>query len=115
LQIESEWATGLGPVHSIRKLINFDCALSLSCCNLIRAIVLLTMLGGTGEKLKWSKETKARVGTIPGVKEVYGVLGRCDLVALVEAEDMEKLTSLVADEIRGVPGIQSSETMTIVF
>jgi DNA-binding Lrp family transcriptional regulator len=99
----------------MRKLINFDRALSLSCCNLIRAIVLLTMLGGTGEKLKWSKETKARVGTIPGVKEVYGVLGRCDLVALVEAEDMEKLTSLVADEIRGVPGIQSSETMTIVF
>jgi len=81
----------------------------------IRAIVLLTMLGGTGESLSWSKETKSRIKKITGVKEVYGVLGRCDLVALVEAEDAEKLTSLVADEIRAVPGVQTSETLTVVF
>jgi len=82
---------------------------------LINAIVLLTMLGGTGEKLTWSKETKERIKKIAGVKEVYGVLGRCDLVALVEAESTEELTSLVADEIRGVPGVQTSETLTVVF
>jgi len=82
---------------------------------MINAIVLLTMLGGTGEKLTWSKETKDRIKKIVGVKEVYGVLGRCDLVALVEAENTEKLTSLVADEIRGVPGVQTSETLTVVF
>ena len=82
---------------------------------MINAIVLLTMLGGTGEKLTWSKETKDRIKKIAGVKEVYGVLGRCDLVALVEAESTEKLTSLVADEIRGVPGVQTSETLTVVF
>jgi DNA-binding Lrp family transcriptional regulator len=98
-----------------RKLINSGRAFPLACSDLIRAIVLLTMLGGTGEKLKWSKETKTRLGTISGVKEVYGVLGRCDLVAIVEAENIEKLTSLVADEIRGIPGIQSSETLTVVF
>ena len=73
------------------------------------------MLGGTGEKLTWSKETKERIKKIAGVKEVYGVLGRCDLVALVEAESTEELTSLVADEIRGVPGVQTSETLTVVF
>jgi DNA-binding Lrp family transcriptional regulator len=83
--------------------------------NVVSAIVLLTMLGGTGEKLSWSKETKNRIKQIAGVKEVYGVLGRCDLVAIVEAENMEKLTSLVADEIRAVPGIQASETLTVVF
>jgi len=82
---------------------------------MIRAIVLLTMLGGTGEKLDWSKETKERLRKIAGVKEAYGVLGRCDLAAFVEVETSEKLTSLVADEIRGVPGIQTSETLTIVF
>ena len=76
---------------------------------------MLTMLGGTGEKLNWSKETKDRIRKIVGVKEVYGVLGRCDLVALVEAENTEKLTSLIADEIRGVPGVQTSETFTVVF
>ena len=82
---------------------------------MINAIVLLTMLGGTGEKLSWTKETKDRIRKIAGVKEVYGVLGRCDLVALVEAESTARLTSLVADEIRGVPGVQTSETLMIVF
>jgi DNA-binding Lrp family transcriptional regulator len=82
---------------------------------MIKAIVLLTVLGGTGEKLSWTKETKDRLSKIAGVKEVYGVLGRCDLAALVEAQTLEKLTSLVADEIRGVPGIQTSETLTVVF
>ncbi|HMK83075.1 MAG TPA: Lrp/AsnC ligand binding domain-containing protein [Candidatus Bathyarchaeia archaeon] len=76
---------------------------------------MLTLLGGTGERLSWYKETKERLNKIPGVKEVYGVLGRCDLVTLVEAENIERLTSLVADEIRGLPGIQASETLTIVF
>jgi DNA-binding Lrp family transcriptional regulator len=73
------------------------------------------MLGGTGERLSWTKETKARLKTISGVKEVYGVLGTCDMVAIVETETLEKLTSLVADQIRAVPGIQSSETLTVVF
>ena len=73
------------------------------------------MLGGTGERLSWYKETKERLKKISGVKEVYGVMGRCDLVALVEAQDAEGLTALVADEIRGIPGIQASETLTIVF
>jgi DNA-binding Lrp family transcriptional regulator len=73
------------------------------------------MLGGMGEKLAWSKETKNRIRKIVGVREVYGVLGRCDLVAVVEAENTEKLTSLIADEIRGVPGVQTSETLTVIF
>ena len=73
------------------------------------------MLGGTGEKSDWAKGTKDRSKTIHGVKEVCGVLGRCDLAAIVEADTLEKLTSLVADEIRSVPGIQASETLTIIF
>ena len=52
---------------------------------------------------------------IPGVIDVYGVLGRYDLFAVVEAETLEKLTSLVADQIRAVPGIQTSETLTVAF
>jgi DNA-binding Lrp family transcriptional regulator len=82
---------------------------------MIKAIVLLTMLGGTGERLGWVKETKGRLRKIPGVKEVYGVLGRYDLATIVEAETLEKLAVLVADEIRAVPGVQSSETLTVLF
>ncbi len=82
---------------------------------MIKAIVLLTVVGGTGEQLSWARETKDRLRRIAGVKEVYGVLGRCDLAALVEAETFEKLATLVADEIRGTPGIETSETLTVVF
>ena len=73
------------------------------------------MLGGTGEKLDWAKATKSRLKTVPGVKEVYGVLGRYDLVAMVEVDALEKLASLIADVVRSVPGIQTSETLTVIF
>jgi DNA-binding Lrp family transcriptional regulator len=82
---------------------------------MITAIVLLTMLGGTGESLGWAKETKNRLSQISGVKRVYGVFGRYDLVAILEAENFESLTSLIADKIRSVPGIQASETLTVAF
>lgn len=80
-----------------------------------KAIVLLTTLGGTGERLSWSKETKDRLEKISGVREVFGVFGRYDLAAIVEVESFEKLTAVVADEIRAVPGIESSETLTALF
>lgn len=82
---------------------------------MVKAIVLMTMLGGTGEKLMWSKATIDRLKKIPGVRDAYGVLGRYDLVAVAEAETLEKLTTVIADDIRSVPGIQASETLTIVF
>jgi len=82
---------------------------------MVTAIVLLTMIGGAGESLGWAKETKDRLSRISGVKKVYGVFGRYDLVAILEAEDFESLTSLVADKIRSVPGVQTSESLTVAF
>jgi len=82
---------------------------------MIQAIVLMTMLGGTGERLDWSRETKDRLLKIQGVKQVFGVFGRYDILAQVEAENMETLTTLIADKIRSVPGIQTSETLMVIF
>ena len=82
---------------------------------MVRAMVLITVLGGTGERLDWVKETAKQLKQIPGVKDVFGVLGRFDLVANVEVESLEELTSLVADKMRSVPGIQTSETLTVAF
>ncbi|MGA2625893.1 MAG: Lrp/AsnC ligand binding domain-containing protein [Candidatus Bathyarchaeia archaeon] len=82
---------------------------------MVRAIILITVLGGTGERLDWTKETTKQLKQIQGVKEVFGVLGRFDLVAIVEAGSLEELTSLVADKMRSVPGIQASETLTVAF
>jgi len=82
---------------------------------MVRAIVLITVLGGTGERLDWTKQTANQLKQIRGVKEVFGVLGRFDLVTIVEVGSLEELTSLVADKMRSVPGIQTSETLTVVF
>jgi DNA-binding Lrp family transcriptional regulator len=82
---------------------------------MVIAIVLLKMLGGTGESIGWAKSTKDRLSQVPGVKAVYGVLGRYDLVAILETATLESLTSLVADKIRSIPGIQASETLTVAF
>lgn len=82
---------------------------------MIRAIVLVIVLGGTGERLDWTKQVAKQLKQIQGVKEVFGVLGRFDLVAIVEVGSLEELTSLVADKMRSVPGIQSSETLTVAF
>ncbi len=82
---------------------------------MVRAIVLITVVGGTGERLDWSKGTEDRVKAIPGVVEVHGVLGRYDMFAIVEADTYEKLVSIVADKIRSVPGIQTTETLMIAF
>ncbi len=82
---------------------------------MVRAIVLVIVLGGTGERLDWTKQVAKELKQIQGVKEVFGVLGRFDLVAIVEVGSLEELTSLVADKMRSVPGIQSSETLTVAF
>ncbi len=82
---------------------------------MVRAIVLVIVLGGTGERLDWTKQVAKQLKQIQGVKEVFGVLGRFDLVAIVEVGSLDELTSLVADKMRSVPGIQSSETLTVAF
>ena len=82
---------------------------------MVRAIVLVIVLGGTGGRLDWTKQVAKQLKQIQGVKEVFGVLGRFDLVAIVEVGSLEELTSLVADKMRSVPGIQSSETLTVAF
>jgi DNA-binding Lrp family transcriptional regulator len=82
---------------------------------LIRALVLLTFVGGTGEHLSWFRETKEKLVNIKGVSQVYGVFGRWDIVTIVEVNTVEELIDLVTDKIRSMPGVQSSETLLMIF
>ncbi|MEM4246324.1 MAG: Lrp/AsnC ligand binding domain-containing protein [Candidatus Bathyarchaeia archaeon] len=75
----------------------------------------MTFVGGTGEHLSWFKTTKEKLLKFKGVAEVYGVFGRWDIIARVEVEDMDQLTNLVTDKIRSIPGIQTSETLLVIF
>ena len=47
------------------------------------------------------------------VKEAHLVYGVYDLIAKVEAETMDKLKDVIAQEVRRVPGIRSTLTLLV--
>ena len=51
---------------------------------------------------------------IDEVKRVYMVYGIHDLVVFVEAENMDKLRTLITDRIRKIEGVKSTLTSVIV-
>lgn len=55
-------------------------------------------------------ELAQAIVAIPGVRDVYSVAGRVDLVAVVHAHKNEDLADLISGKIHGVPGLESSET-----
>ena len=77
------------------------------------AFVLIRV--GTGEYLDFAKSAKEKIGKIEGVEKVFFVFGRYDLVAHVKAQTLEELARTISDEIRGVPGVLSTETLIIGF
>lgn len=82
---------------------------------MVEAIVLMKIVGGAGESLGWAKSVKKEVSEVPGVIEVFGVFGGYDMVARIQAKDLESLTVLVTDKLRSVPGIAESQTLTVIF
>ena len=77
------------------------------------AFVLIRV--GAGESWNFAKTVSDEVRKINGVKEVYGVFGRYDLVVKMEGKTLEALGNLVADHIRGIKGVISTETLVIGF
>lgn len=53
---------------------------------------------------------KEKLKEISGVKEVYLILGRYDLLVHLEAKAAEDIFRIVDDEIRNIPGVQATET-----
>lgn len=80
---------------------------------MITAFVLIRV--GTGEQLNFAKSAKEEIAKIKGVMEVYGVFGRYDLVAYIEAPTLEELARMISDKMRGVPGVLSTESLIIGF
>ena len=80
---------------------------------MVEAFLLIRV--GSSESLNFMKTIKEEIRKIKDVKEVYGVFGRHDLIAKVETKTLEDLGNLVTDKIRGVCGIQTTETLVIGF
>lgn len=75
---------------------------------MIRAYV--TAKVGTSEYLGVMKTLKEEISKIPGVLKVHAIFGRYDIIAEVEAKDLEELSNLIADKIRSMPNVSSTET-----
>ncbi|MFB0526243.1 MAG: Lrp/AsnC ligand binding domain-containing protein [bacterium] len=71
------------------------------------------MVGLVLVRLEAGKEESvlAKIRDVKGVKKVQAVFGRWDLVATVEAQDLNALTSLVIKNIRAIEGISATETL----
>jgi DNA-binding Lrp family transcriptional regulator len=69
-------------------------------------------LDESGNFMQSVKEEIAKVG---GVKEVKGVFGRYDLVAIVEARTLQELGTIVTDTIRNIKGVAETETLVVGF
>jgi DNA-binding Lrp family transcriptional regulator len=65
---------------------------------------------GKGEQLNLLKIIEDELKRIPGVLEAYRVFGRYDLIAKIEVESLEKLSSIIVDKIRAISGVESTET-----
>lgn len=50
------------------------------------------------------------IAQITGVRQVYSVTGKIDLVAVIEVVDHDRVADVVSDGISAVDGVQSTET-----
>jgi len=72
---------------------------------MVTALVLLKV-----EKNKVNSVAEA-LAEIDGIREVYSVAGRYDLVALIWVNDHEGIANVVTDQMLKVDGILKSETL----
>jgi DNA-binding Lrp family transcriptional regulator len=72
---------------------------------MVTGLVLIRLSSGR-EKL-----TMAKLKEVKGVSHLSAVFGRWDLVADIEASDLDTMTSVVVNRIRAVPGVYATETL----
>ena len=80
---------------------------------MIRAFVLINV--ETGEHLNFAKSAKEEMMKIEGVTEVYGVFCRFDIIAQIEAPNLEALSRIITNKMRAIPGVSSTESLIIGF
>lgn len=75
---------------------------------MVRAFVLCSL--GTGEYLGLMEIVREKIESLPEVIRAYNIFGRYDVIAEVETKDLKELSRLVADKIRTIQGVVSTET-----
>ncbi len=52
-----------------------------------------------------------QIRTIPGVVDLIMVFGRWDAIVFAEAKSLAALSRLIVNQIRGIQGVQATETL----
>jgi len=78
-------------------------------------IAFILVKVGSGEQLNFVKSVKEEVSKIKGVVKVYGVFGRYDLIAQVEATTLEELSRIIIDKMRAINGVLSTESLVVGY
>ncbi len=71
----------------------------------MKAYVLLSLVPGMEEK------ALSQIRTITGVMEINPVFGHWDTIVIIEADTLDALSRLVVRQIRGIQGVQATETL----
>jgi len=72
---------------------------------MVTGLVLVKLMPGK------EKQALARLKNLENVLHMSAVFGRWDLVLDMETEDLPMLSNVVVQEIRGIPGVLSTETL----
>jgi len=72
---------------------------------MVNAYVLVRVVPG------FEPSALSQIRVIPGVKEIILVFGRWDVIVQVEANSLHTLSRLVVSQIRGIQGVQATETL----
>ncbi|MEK7656463.1 MAG: Lrp/AsnC ligand binding domain-containing protein [Elusimicrobiota bacterium] len=71
----------------------------------MKAFVLCRLSAGLEQK------ALGQIRNIKGINEVFLTFGSWDAVLTAEADTLDKLSGLIVREIRGIHGVQSTETL----
>ncbi|MDE2293268.1 MAG: Lrp/AsnC ligand binding domain-containing protein [Elusimicrobia bacterium] len=72
---------------------------------MMKAFVLCKLIAGLEQK------AVTQIRTIKGVNDVFLTFGSWDAVLTAEADTLDKLSGLIVREIRGIHGVQTTETL----
>ena len=57
-------------------------------------------------------EVYTKLSKVPEIVEVHPLFGEFDIIAKIEAENFEKLGTLVVEKIRSIDGVIDTKTLT---
>lgn len=72
---------------------------------MIKSYILIRLLPG------FESAAMSQIRAVPGVLEINAVFGPWDAIAIAEARSLTELSKLIINQIRGIQGVQQTETL----